>query len=398
MTSLTELYRPKEFKDMTGNQRLTGPNGILTRMANEQNVRSCIFYGPPGCGKTTSAKILAKKAGLPLYLLNATQTGTKELKAIADENKEQSVLIYMDEIQYFNKKQQQVLLPYVESGQFILIASTSENPYHGCNDALLSRCLVLEFKPLTSSDIEWYLKKIPEIIKNVDTTAIEYIATSYSGGDLRRCLILLDLALEQYPNEIITTQHIKNLLPSVTLSAFDKDSDVHYALVSALQKSIRGSDPNAAVYYLARLLEGGDLESPCRRLLVIANEDIGLADPNAVPFTLACVECAKRLGLAEADKPLTNAVLYLAIAPKSSTCETTYFAAKRDVLNGKGANIPPYLRNAHATGYLYPHNYPHHYVKQQYLPDDLKQACYYTPGDNVFEQSRAEYWKHIMQS
>ena len=406
---LAEKYRPQTIDDIYGQKHLVGDHGILRRIINQikeghndaENVSSMIFYGPPGVGKTTSARIFAKELGLEYCALNATNAAIADIrKVVKDKEKgddKKPVVLYLDEIQYFNKKQQQTLLPYIEDGDIILIASTTENPYHCCYDALISRCAVFEFKRLNKADIIDIVKSVVEN-ENRDITDKGILAiTENSNGDVRRSITLIETIITQYPNanHKITENDVKAILPSIRMVGFDTDGDYHYSLISALQKSIRGSDPSAAVFYLARLLEGGDIISPCRRLLVIAHEDIGLADPDACVFVKSCVDAAEVLGMPEAAKPLTNAVIRLALAPKSTTSERTYNPAAEDIKNGKGAYVPPYLRTACAKGYLYPHDYPNHWVKQQYLPDDIKDKKYYIPGDNDFEKDADDYWKNI---
>lgn len=396
MTTLTTNYRPTMFSDMVGQQHIVGPNGILTRMLQTNNIQSCIFYGPPGTGKTTAAMILANQCNMPFQTFNATSASLTDVRKAIDKAPE-PFLLYMDEIQYFNKKQQQSLLPYIESGKIILIAATTDNPYYCCYDALLSRCHIIEFKPVSVDDIDTELHHLATFEqRQITDDAIRTIAEN-AAGDVRRAIHQLELNFMQYDtSHEITNDDVKTIMPTTRMSGFDTDGNTHYALISGLQKSIRGSDPNAAIFYLARLLEGGDLLSPCRRLLVIAHEDIGLAQPDAAAYVYACVEAAKELGLPEANKPLTNAVLYLAISPKCSTCETTYNRAVEDIKNGKGKVIPNYLRHACSKGYKYPHDYPNHWCPQQYLPDDLVGRIYYEPQQNQFEQQAANYWSYIM--
>lgn len=389
---LSEKYRPQRLDDIIGQPKITGPTGMVRKMLDRKDIRSCIFFGPPGCGKTTTAQIIANQSGLSFVSLNATNAKLEDIrKAIQDK----PILLYLDEIQYFNKKQQQSLLPYIEEGKIILVAATTENPYHCCYDALLSRCMIMEFHPVPLDEIK---KKIVNIAlaENCDLQddAANAIATN-CGGDVRRAINLLDMLILQC-GTTIAGQDVIDKIPASNMSGFDLNGDEHYSLLSGLQKSIRGSDPNAAVFYLARLLEGGDILSPCRRLLVIAHEDIGLGNPDAASYVLACTEAAQQLGMPEAAKPLTNAVIFLAISRKCSTAENTYNKAAEDVHKGLGAEPPKFMRLASAKGYLYPHNYPDHWVRQQYLPDDLKNRIYYEPGDNPFEQNAAAYWAGIM--
>lgn len=392
--TLSEKYRPTTLNDVIGQPKITGPTGMVRRMLDKKDIRSCIFFGPPGCGKTTTAQIIANQSGLPFVSLNATNAKLEDIrKAVSDK----PVMLYLDEIQYFNKKQQQSLLPYIEEGKLILIAATTDNPYHCCYDALLSRCIIMEFHPVPIDDIK---NKLNDIATQESCTLDDDAATAIANncaGDVRRAINMLDMLILQCGNTIIG-QDVLDRIPKANMSGFDINGDEHYALLSGLQKSIRGSDPNAAIFYLARLLEGGDILSPCRRLLVIANEDIGFGNPDAIPFVYACVETAKQLGMPEAAKPLTNAVIFLAISPKCCTAENTYNKAAEDVHKGLGGeeHQPRFMRLASAKGYLYPHNYPNHWVRQQYLPDDLVGTVYYEPGDNEFEQTAARYWSQVM--
>ena len=391
--SFTEKYRPKLLKDVVGQTKTIS---IIQNMLNNNNLKSMIFHGPPGCGKTTVAKIVAESANIPFVSLNATNASLADIrKAINQPDK--PVLVYLDEIQYFNKKQQQSLLPYVESGNMILIASTTDNPYFCCYKALISRCYILEFKPVESVDIQKHLQAIIQKENiNIEPIAIECIA-SRSAGDLRRAVNKLEIAqIEHSTTDPISLKEIEELEPT-QMGTFDTDGDDHYGFKSGLQKSIRGTDPNAAIFYLAKFLEAGDILSPIRRLLIIANEDIGLANPMAIPFVHACCEMAKEVGLPEAKIPLSNAVIYLAISPKASTAERTYNPAAEDVKAGLGNIVPKHLAHAHTPTYKWPHAYPNHWVKQQYLPDDLADRVYYTPGDNEFEQKMAQYWSKIMR-
>ncbi len=400
-TPAADKLRPSSFDEMAGQEKLVGKNGILRKMAESGKLSSVIFYGPPGTGKTTAATILAEGSGRELYRLNATTASLADVREVANAasgiGRMGGVVLYLDEIQYFNKKQQQSLLQYIEDGSITLIASTTENPYYYIYDALLSRCAVFEFKKVSSREIERRLNAVAEQLGVSDRfthEAIRFIA-DVSAGDVRRSVNTLELALNCCEDGVIDRSDVSELLPSVSMGSFDRDGDTHYDLLSGLQKSIRGSDPDAAVFYLARLLEGGDLISPCRRLMVIASEDIGAAYPMAAVITRACVESAKELGLPEARIPLANAAVMLATSPKSNTAYMAINAAAEDIKAGLGSEIPFHLRSPQFKGYKYPHDYPNRYVKQQYLPDDLKDRRYYEFGDNKTEQAAKVYWDKI---
>jgi len=401
---LADRVRPETFDDIAGQAHLFGPNGILRRMLMRGVIPSMIFFGPPGCGKTTAANVIAKASGKTLHKLNATTASLSDIRDVAKETDSilgiGGVLLYLDEIQYFNKKQQQSLLEYLEDGRITLIASTTENPYYYIYDALLSRCSVFEFKHVSPADIA---KRLDDVLVRyypdlrLDDGVIDDIAHA-SGGDVRRALTMLEVAEGAADIDEDGTRHIrsvKEFIPSVAQSGFDRDGDVHYDLLSGLQKSIRGSDPDAAVFYLARLLQGGDLISPCRRLMVIASEDIGAAYPMAAVITRACVESAKELGLPEARIPLANAAVMLATAPKSNSAYNAINAAAADIERGMGAEIPNHLRSPKFKGYQYPHDCPNHWLKQQYLPDDIKDRTYYEYGENKTEQAAKAYWDKI---
>lgn len=403
--NITKDYRPTNFNELVGQEHLLNQNGILYNMLKTKQLKSMIFYGEPGTGKTTSAMIFAKSFNLEFHSINATNLSLDE--TISDKkislsdmlknlvtNSNNTFVLYLDEIQYLNKKQQQLFLPYIENNNFILIASTTENPYYEIYNALLSRCQILEFKPVSDSDIITYLKRITNDLNiTIDDNALKFI-TGTSAGDVRRAANLLETAIITYQNNITASQ-IDAILPSIRMAHYDKNGNDHYAMMSALQKSIRGSDPDASVFYLCRLIEGGDLETVIRRLMVIAHEDIGLANPDAINFTYSSCQMARQLGIPEANKPLTNCVLYLALSKKCSTCENTYFAALKDVKAGLGGNIPDYLNKAHAKGYKFPHDYPNHWCPQQYLPDDVKDKKYYIPENNTFENNHNKYWELV---
>ena len=411
---LADRMRPESFAHVYGDAKLFSENGIFSRMIKTGHIPNMIFYGPSGTGKTTSANILAKASGKTLYKLNATSAGISDIKDIIAQTNSflgsDGILLYLDEIQYFNKKQQQSLLEFIEDGRITLIASTTENPYFYVYPAIISRSAVFEFKPIEVSELEKAVLHAKEYWENetgrkieIEAEALRSIALS-AAGDARRAINLFE-NVASLAGEKVTLDDIKVFLPEVMgMSGFDKAGDGHYDLVSALQKSIRGSDPDAAIFYLAKLLAGGDLISACRRLQVIASEDIGLAYPQGAILTRACGESAKELGLPEAAVPLAHATVALATAPKSNASYMAYHAAAADVAAGKGAVPPRALQNVHFDGvnseekgqnYKYPHDYPNHYVKQQYLPNDLAGTCYYRFGENKNEQAAKVYWERI---
>jgi putative ATPase len=368
-------------------------------MLKAKKIQSCIFYGSPGIGKTTAARILAEQAGLPFTYLNATMATTKDLKEAIGNNPDPSnpVLIYLDEIQYFNKRQQQTLLSFVEDGSVVLIAATTENPYHDVYKALLSRCVVLEFKPLSTEGIHSRLKDVLEtedLDKCLDPDTVKRIA-EVACGDLRRALTIADTLVSMYDGTPITPDDAAQMLPDSTMGSFDRDGDQHYRYKAALQKSIRGSDPDAAVLWLMQMLEGGDIVSPSRRMLVMASEDVGMADPNALPIVLACVQAAERVGLPEARYPLSQAAIYLALAPKSNSIGRAFNAARDDIHAGRATIVPEHIASEHPRDYVYPHNFPNHWVNQQYMPDDLLGKHYWIPDKVKQEQIRAEYWARV---
>jgi putative ATPase len=401
---IADKLRPQSFDEIAGQAHLVSERGVIRRMVSSGKISNMIFFGPPGTGKTTVANIIAKNSNMQLYRLNATTASLADVKEVIAQSSSvfssNGTLLYLDEIQYFNKKQQQSLLEYIEDGRVTLIASTTENPYFYIYDALLSRCSLFEFKPVTASDIVPVLNRAVSCMneenglsKTADSQALEFLA-SCAGGDVRHALTLLEASY--YASEdIITLENAKEFIPSVSAGAFDRDSDVHYNLLSGLQKSIRGSDPNAAVFYLCKLLEGGDIISACRRLQVIASEDIGLAYPQAAQITYALCCSAKELGLPEAKIPLSSCAIMLATAPKSNSAYMAMHRATDDIKNGKGVTVPSHLRAPLFRGYKYPHDYPNDYVEQQYLPDDIKNAVYYEYGSNKTEQAAKAYWDNI---
>lgn len=405
-----DRLRPKMFDEMVGQAHLVGPRGVLRRILASGQIPSMIFFGPPGTGKTTAASIIASASGMTMRHLNATEASLADVRDVAAETGgimgAGGILLYLDEIQYFNKKQQQSLLEYIEDGRITLIASTTENPYYYVYDALLSRCSVFEFKPVKPEELLPRLRAaVPALLAEhpddgitVTDEALRTVA-QMASGDVRRSLTMLESAVAYAAGgddeREITAETVRKFIPSVYAGQFDGHDDVHYDLLACLQKSIRGSDPDAAVFYLARLLEGGDMLSACRRLLVIASEDIGQAYPMAAAITYACVESARQLGLPEARVPLVNAAVMLATAPKSNTSYVAFDAAAADIKAGRGLEIPTHLRSPLFKGYVYPHDFTGDWVAQSYLPDDVKDRHYYVYGENKTEQSAKAYWEKI---
>jgi len=400
---LADRMRPACFDEIAGQMHLVGPDGILRKLTENGRIPNMIFFGPPGVGKTTVANIIAEVSGMQLFKLNATSASTSDIKDVLSSTdnifSENGTLLYLDEIQSFNKKQQQTLLEFTENGKITLIASTTENPYYYVYKALLSRSSVFEFKPVTAEDCIPTLKRALSILnsdfgddKTADDSVLLAIARA-AGGDVRMSIGILENAFYISGKSIEGTA-IKALLPSV-VGHFDRDGDVHYDLLSCLQKSIRGSDPDAALFYLAKILASGDLLSACRRILVIANEDIGCAYPMAAIMAYACTESAKAVGLPEAALPLANVVTVLATAPKSNSAYSAYHAAMADIEAGLGVSVPEHLRSPDFKGYLYPHDYVNNYVNQTYLPKDLAGRKYYQFGSNKTEQAAKAYFEMI---
>ena len=413
---LAELLRPQTLDEVYGQEHILGKGAVLRRLIESGNIPNMIFYGPSGTGKTTVANIIARQTNRTLYKLNATTASTADIKEIAAQldtfMSPNGVLLYLDEIQSFNKKQQQSLLEYIENGKITLIASTTENPYFYVFNAILSRSTVFEFKQISSSAALQavkravaYLEERTALKAKPEDGALEYIAGS-CGGDIRKAMNAVEVLFSagQPEGDILplTLADARAVSQKSALRA-DRDGDNYYDLLSALQKSIRGSDPDAATHYLARLLESGQMQSACRRLMVIACEDVGLAYPQIIPIVKACVDAALMLGMPEARLPLADAAILMATSPKSNSAYMALAAAMEDVQNGKGRGFPRQLQNVHADtytqereqGYLYPHDYPNHWVKQQYLPDDIADAKYYEYGPNKLEQSAKQYWDAI---
>lgn len=415
---LAEKVRPLALSDVFGQKHILSENGLLRRVIESGNVPNMIFYGPSGTGKTTVAGIIADKTRRRLYRLNATTAGIADIKAIIDELDTlltpSGILLYLDEIQYFNKKQQQSLLEFIENGKISLIASTTENPYFYIYNAILSRSTVFEFRPLSHEDIRLALLRAASLCEeelSLKITApaevFAHIAAS-TGGDARKALNALELLIDASRpenGEIYLALSDAEAVSQRSAMRYDRDGDARYDILSALHKSLRGSDPDAAVHYLARLLEAGDLISACRRLLACSSEDVGLAYPQLVPIVKSCVDTALQLGLPEARLPLAEAALLIATAPKSNSVVMAIDRAIEDVRAGKGGDVPAHLKDAHYGGaeklgrgidYKYPHSYKDGYVCQQYLPDELSgKTAYYQPGKNKAEQTAAEFWKNI---
>ena len=413
---LADEIRPKTLDEVVGQKHILGKDGLLRRIIEGGDIPNLIFYGPSGTGKTTVANIIAQRTNRPLHRLNATTASISDIKdIIADIGTllaPDGVLLYLDEIQYFNKKQQQSLLEFMENGKITLIASTTENPFFYVFGAVLSRSTVFEFKQITAEDA------LPAIDRGVDllnermggTLVLEdgvreHIASA-CGGDIRKAMNALELlssAARREEGKLVSSLEDAQTAAQKSAMRYDREGDNHYDIASALMKSLRGSDPDAAVHYLARLLEAGDLITAIRRLLCSASEDVGLAYPQAVPIVKACVDSALQLGLPEAKLPLSEAAILLATWPKSNSACMAIDAAMADVRAGRTGDIPRELQNVHADsagmereqGYLYPHDFPGHWVKQQYLPNELKNRKYYQYGDNKTEQAARRYWEEI---
>lgn len=397
---LADILRPKSFDEIVGQEHLFGERGVLRRMTAGGRMTNMIFFGPPGTGKTTAASIIAKESGMTFYRINATSASLSDVKDIISQTNNVfgfgGILLYIDEIQYFNRKQQQALLEYMEDGRITLIASTTENPHFYIYNAIISRSSLFEFKPVKKEQMIpalrralAYLNEREKCQKSAEDEVLGFIAQC-AGGDVRQSINLLENAF--YGSDgVISRETVSEL--HIPVDNFSDDA--HYDLLSCLQKSIRGSDPDAAIFYVAKLLSCGELIALCRRLQVIASEDIGLAYPLAAAVVKACCDSARELGMPEASLPLSNAAILLATAPKSNSAYLAYAAASSDVSAGLGKNIPEHLKSPLYKGYKYPHDFENHYVKQDYLPYDIKEKKYYSYGDNKTERAAKEYWEKI---
>ncbi len=414
---LADRIRPKTLDEVVGQQHLLGRNMPLRRIVESGKIPNMIFYGSSGIGKTTVARIIAENSNMKLCKLNGTTASISDIKDIIAQTDTfegyNGILLYLDEIQYLNKKQQQSLLEYIENGRITLIASTTENPYFYVYNAIISRSTVFEFKPVSPQEVRPAVERAFQILANemglklrLESGVIDHISLG-CGGDVRKSLNTVELCLLSADNDgetvIVSLETVKMLTQRSNMK-YDRDGDQHYDIISALQKSIRGSDENAAIHYAARLIEAGDIISLSRRLLVIASEDIGLAYPQAVTIVKACVDSAMQLGLPEAGIPLAEATIFLATLPKSNSAYMALNAALADIRSGKAGDFPRHLQNKHFDGadvkvkgqfYKYPHDYPNHWVEQQYLPDNIKDKVYYTYGENKTEQAAKQYWDKV---
>lgn len=414
---LADLIRPKTLEEVVGQEHLLGKNGVLRKLIESKKIPNMIFYGPSGTGKTTLARMIADSVDKKLYRINATSASSSDVKEIIAKigslGHLDGILLYLDEIQYFSKKQQQLLLEYIESGEITLIASTTENPYFYVYNALISRSTIFEFKPIRPSEIEKAVQRAISFLADrsqqrieVEEGVVRYLST-ICGGDCRKAINSVELMFNvanHYNQTYFFTMNEARQIGQRSAMRYDRDGDEHYDLLSAFQKSIRGSDPDAGIFYLAKLLEADDLISPCRRLLVIASEDIGLAYPQAGSIVKSLVDSAMQLGLPEARIPLAESVIFLATCPKSNSAILAVDSALSAVKQGKGSKIPNALLDAHyggsaelhhGEGYRYSHDFPNHYVDQSFLPDDLIGEKFYVYQENKVESAAKKYWEEV---
>ncbi|CEH35327.1 replication-associated recombination protein A [Romboutsia lituseburensis] len=418
---LADKIRPTNIDEVVGQSHIIGNDKILNRIIKSSFLPNMIFFGPPGVGKTTIAEIIAKESNKNFYKINATNSSLDDVKKVISQldtiNSLGGILLYIDEIQSFNKKQQQSILEFMENGKITLIASTTENPYHYVYKALLSRSSIFEFKPISDIEIARGLKRAVEILKEDSYIDINYTEDALmdiarvSDGDMRKALNTLEMVVYSTRPNVnnivdITPENVKKNTFNKILN-YDRDGDSHYDILSAFQKSIRGSDPQAAIHYLARLIKGEDLISICRRLLVIASEDVGLAYPNAIVIVKACVDSAMQIGFPEAKIPLAQATLLLATSPKSNSAYLAISNALDELENEFIMDIPNHIKDAHYKGakdlgrgleYKYPHDFKNNYIKQQYLPDNIKNSEYYKPQNNKTEQNIKKYLQYLNES
>lgn len=415
-TPLADRLRPQSLDDIVGQKELLAPGRPLRKIIESGRIPNLIFYGPSGVGKTTLASYIARITNRSFKKLNGTTASTADIKDIVSSLNTfegmNGVLLYLDEIQYLNKKQQQTLLEFIENGSITLIASTTENPYFYIYNAILSRSTVFEFKPVEPEEIMKAIDRAIRVLSEEQGREINFSQEakahicSACGGDVRKSLNAVELCVLAGSGEETVTvdEELAKSLTQRSGARYDRDGDAHYDVISAYQKSMRGSDVDAALFYLARLVEADDLISACRRLVVCACEDVGLAYPQIIPIVKSCVDIAMQVGFPEARIPLADAVIMVCLAPKSNSGESAISAAQADVRAGLGQVVPRQLQNVHYDGeelavkgqhYLYPHSYPNHWIDQQYLPDDIRDHRYYTPGENKTEQAYQEYWKRI---
>ena len=394
METLANKLRPNKLSDIVGQSHLVGKNKILNNLVKNNKIFNMIFYGKSGIGKTTIALTLMNELNSNYRLLNATINSKKDFEVVFEESKiYDNLVLIVDEIHRMNKDKQDLLLSFIESGQITLIGLTSSNPYHSINPAIRSRCQLIELKELTEEDIFKALDKVKTVYEDINlTNEIKRYVAKLSAGDLRFAYNLIEFCYNSFGNKF-TIENINEISPRANIFS-DKNEDGYYDVISAFQKSIRGSDVDASVHYLVRLIDTGDFDILYRRMLVIAYEDIGLANPTLQTKVLTAIESAERLGLPELYKPLTQAVIEMALSPKSNTVEQTYNAAINDLKRNNVGRVPEHIRTT-SPNYKYPHNYKNHYVKQQYLPDNIKTSKYYIAGDNKYEQAMQEYNKRI---